>query len=65
MSQELDLLIAQRVHGDVVNHITKPTLNAKPSALDAYLARAAAICTKLEQLQQLADDHFGHDPDAI
>ena len=40
-------------------------MNAKPIALDAYLARTAAIRAKLERLQQLADDHFGYDPDAI
>jgi len=40
-------------------------MNTKPTALDAYLARAAAIHTKLARLQQLADDHSGHDPEAI
>ncbi|WP_168200137.1 hypothetical protein [Acetobacter vaccinii] len=40
-------------------------MNTQPTALDAYLARAAAIHLKLTRLQQLADDHFGHDPDAI
>lgn len=40
-------------------------MNAKQTALDAYLARTAAIHAKLERLQQLADDHFCHDPDAI
>ena len=40
-------------------------MNAKPTALDSYLARTAAIHVKLERLQQLADDHFGHDPDTI
>ena len=40
-------------------------MNAKQTALDAYLARTAAIHARLERLQQLADDHFGHDPDAI
>lgn len=40
-------------------------MNTKPTALDAYLARAAAIHIKLDRLQQLADDHFGHSPDAI
>ncbi len=40
-------------------------MNAKLTALDAYLARTAAIHAKLELLQQLADDHFGHDPDVI
>ena len=40
-------------------------MNTKTTALDAYLARTAAIHAKLVRLQQLADDHFGHDPDAI
>ena len=40
-------------------------MNANPTALDAYLAHTAAIHAKLERLQQLADDHFGHDPDTI
>ena len=40
-------------------------MNTKTTATDAYLARAAAIHNKLTRLQQLADDHFGHDPDAI
>jgi len=40
-------------------------MNIKPTAIDVYLARAAAIGIKLARLQQLADNHFGHDPDAI
>ena len=40
-------------------------MNTTQTALDAYIARTAAIHAKLERLQQLADDHFGHDPDAI
>lgn len=40
-------------------------MNTKQTVLDAYLARIAAIHAKLERLLQLADDHFGHDPDAI
>ena len=40
-------------------------MNTKPTATDAYLDCAAAIRTKLDRLRQLADDHFGHDPDAI
>jgi hypothetical protein len=40
-------------------------MNTNPTALDAYLARATAIHAKLARLQQLADDHFGYDPDAI
>ena len=44
---------------------SRSTMNAKWSALDAYLAHTATIHAKLARLQQLADDHFGHDPDAI
>ena len=40
-------------------------MDTKQTTLDAYLARTAAIHAKLERLQQLADDHLGHDPDAI
>ncbi|MBK9624971.1 MAG: hypothetical protein IPO38_10620 [Rhodocyclaceae bacterium] len=40
-------------------------MNTNQTALDAYPARIAAIHAKLERLLQLADDHFGHDPDAI
>ncbi len=40
-------------------------MNTKQTAPDAYPTRTAAIYAKLERLQQLADDHFGHDPDAI
>ena len=40
-------------------------MNTKQTALDACLARTAAIHAKLERLQQLAGDHFGHEPDAI
>mgnify|MGYP001765767562 CR=1 FL=1 len=40
-------------------------MNTNPTALDAYLARTAAIHAKLVRLQQMADDHFAHDPDAI
>jgi len=38
-------------------------MDTKP--LDAYLVRMASIRDKLEKIQQLADDHFGHDADAI
>ena len=31
----------------------------------AYAARTTQIHAKLARLQHLADDHFGHDPDAI
>ena len=40
-------------------------MNTKPTALDAYLARTAAIHAKLARLQQLADDHLDYDPNAI
>mgnify|MGYP006282268707 CR=1 FL=1 len=40
-------------------------MNTKTTALDAYFARAAAIHIKLARLQQVADDHFGHDPYTI
>ncbi len=31
----------------------------------AYATRTTQIRAKLARLQQLADNHFGHDPDAI
>jgi len=31
----------------------------------AYAARTVQIHAKLARLQQPADDHFGHDPDAV
>jgi hypothetical protein len=31
----------------------------------AYAARTTQIHAKLARLQQLADDRFGHDPDAV
>ena len=37
--------------------------NADPRA--AHAARTTQIHAKLARLQQLADDHFGHDPDAV
>ncbi len=40
-------------------------MTTQTTPLDAYLARAAAIHIKLARLQQLAHNHFGHDPEAI
>ena len=40
-------------------------MNTKTTALDTYLARTAAIHIKVARLRQLADNHFGHDPEAI
>ena len=37
---------------------------AQPQAIDAYLQHITTIRSQLEALQQHADDHFGHDPDA-
>ncbi len=56
--EQLGFTLEQRVHDPVVNHTTEPTMNAKPTALDAYLARTVAIHAKLERLRQVADDHF-------
>ena len=40
-------------------------MTTQPTALDTYLQRLPMILNKIEALQQLAADHFGHDPDAI
>lgn len=40
-------------------------MSAQPNALDTYLQRLPLILDKIEALRQLADDHFGHQPDAI
>ncbi|MBK7898537.1 MAG: hypothetical protein IPJ99_04135 [Betaproteobacteria bacterium] len=40
-------------------------MTTQPTALDTYLQRLPLILDKIEALQQLADDHFGHGPDAI
>lgn len=40
-------------------------MTTKPTALDTYLQRLPTILGKIEALQQLANDHFGHDPEAI
>lgn len=53
------------MNGGVIHQPRSLAINTQPTALDAYLARAAAIHIKLARLQQLADDHFDHDPDAI
>lgn len=37
----------------------------QPTALDTYLQRLPMILDKVEALRQLADNHFGHNPDAI
>lgn len=40
-------------------------MTTQPTALDTYLQRLPLILDKIEALRQLADDHFGHDSDAI
>lgn len=59
------LLIVQRGNGGVNHQPGRPSINTQPTALDAYLQRLPIILDKIEALRQLADDHFGHDPDAI
>ncbi|HNC98034.1 MAG TPA: hypothetical protein PKW90_18025, partial [Myxococcota bacterium] len=43
----------------------EPAMATQTTALDTYLQRLPMILDKIEALRQLADDHFGHDPDAI
>ena len=40
-------------------------MTTQPNALDTYLQRLPMILDKIDVLRQLADDHFGHDPDGI
>jgi len=43
----------------------QPAMTTQPTALDTYLQRLPMILDKIEALRQLADDYFGHDPEAI
>ncbi len=40
-------------------------MTTQPTALNTYLQRLPMILDKIEALRQLADDHYGHRPDAI
>jgi hypothetical protein len=40
-------------------------MTTQQTALATYLQRLPMILDKIEALRQLADDHFGNDPDAI
>lgn len=40
-------------------------MTTQSTALDTYLQHLPLILDKIEALRQLADNHFGHDPDAI
>jgi hypothetical protein len=59
----LGFLIVQRVNGDVFNQ-SEPAMTTQPNALDTYFQRLPTILDKIDALRQLADDHFGHAPDA-
>jgi len=43
----------------------EPAMSTQQTALDTYLQHLPMIRDKIEALRQLADNHFGHDPDAI
>jgi len=45
--------------------INPETPMRQPDPRPACAARSTQIHAKLAQLQQLADGHFGHDPDAV
>ena len=53
----------QRVNQGIAINLETPMRHTDPRA--AYAARTTQINTKLARLQKLADDHFGHDPDAV
>ncbi|MBS0194791.1 MAG: hypothetical protein JSR34_11160 [Proteobacteria bacterium] len=40
-------------------------MTTQSAAFDTYLHRLPMILDKIEALRQLADDHFGQNPDAI
>jgi hypothetical protein len=43
----------------------EPAMTTQTNALETYLQRLPLILDKIEALRRLADDHFGHDLDAI
>jgi hypothetical protein len=55
--------VIQRVNHCIAINLETPMRYTDPRA--AYAARTTQINAKLARLQQLADDHFGHDPDAV
>ena len=63
VARDLNITLTSRQKDDQGEKI--PLAGVPYHSLDAYLARTAAIHAKLELLQQLADDHFGHDPEHI
>jgi protein-arginine kinase activator protein McsA len=40
-------------------------MKSKQTAQDAYLTRMESITSKIGKVQNLASDHFGHDPESI
>ena len=40
-------------------------MTTRPNAIDTYITKAADIQNKIAQLQQQANEHFGHNPDVI
>lgn len=40
-------------------------MRSKQTSLDAYVRRYGFVREKIEHLRQLADNHFGHNPNAI
>lgn len=40
-------------------------MTTQSTALDTYLQHLPLILDKIAALRQLADDHFGHEPDGI
>lgn len=43
----------------------EPVMSTQSTILNTYRQRMPMILDKIEALLQLADDHFGHNPDAI
>lgn len=62
-SPELGFGAEQRVNQGIAINPDTPMRHTDPGT--AYAARTTQIHVKLARLQQLAADHFGHDPDAI
>jgi hypothetical protein len=62
-SPKLGFGAEQRVNQGIAINPEPPMHQSDPRA--AYAARTAQVHAKLARLQQLADDHFGHDPDAV
>ena len=40
-------------------------MKIQSNAINTYIAKSASIQSRINALQQLVNDHFGHDPDDI